>query len=125
MLGALTSLWSRRRATPHTTPLAEPAPNSFAIADAQKLLQVSMNDTLGFVDIAVRPLSYAEAASSAPAQQAPAISPVAPVSVQTRRCKPGRGLLVPDDDDVPPERFKTNNYFLKNKVYKLADRARR
>ncbi|KAF3987595.1 hypothetical protein FT663_03744 [Candidozyma haemuli var. vulneris] len=97
--------------------------------DSSQVYHVSMNDDAeDFVDIAYRKLSYAEVASIGRHRQQ---------TSQVPRCRASSRmshnqytvLSVSDDDDdmaesVYSEKFKINNYFSKNKVFKEADKSK-
>lgn len=87
---------------------------------------VSMEARDEFVEIDCKRLSYAEAASLAKNKKQSAGFKAA-VPRAERLCENQYEVLhdVDEDDYVPPEHLKTNNYFLKNKVYKEADRTRK
>lgn len=131
----LSSGWFRK-----TSPKAGPTNNvindeplSFVLPgrDSSHLYQVSMKeDTEEFVDIDYKKLSYAEVALMSKNKQQTSKVPMA--SPKENRVNSNQyEILATEDADLTesmymtPERFKTNNYFFKNKVYKDADRTRK
>lgn len=127
MLKALGFQWPRKARA--AAPVDGDVPKSFITGD-RELFKVSMEERQGdFIDIDYRKLSYAEAAALLKNQQlvwrvatvatvlAPAAAPRRhEVSVKVAK------MNDPDDEIIYEEKIKTNNYFLKNKVYKKADR---
>lgn len=106
-------------------------PKSFTISGEDKhLYKVSMENTYAdFVDVDYKKLSYAEAAAlSKHKTQTSQITSAPILGVAQENVKPvSRSQLVrmgsPElEDEVIQEKFKRNNYFLKNKVYKQSDR---
>lgn len=105
-------------------------PKSFTIpgrTETQTVV-VSMKESSDeFVDIDYKKLSYAEAASLAKnKRQSGKNVPTAKPRAE-RFCENQYEILYDysEDDLMNPDAFKTNNYFLKNKVYKEADRTRK
>lgn len=81
-----------------------------------------------FVDIDYKKLSYAEAASSAKDKKQNASRLPSAIPRAERIYENQYEVLVdyPEDETMlDQEAFKSNNYFLKNKVYKEADRTRK
>ncbi|KAM3124014.1 hypothetical protein ACQ2H7_002696 [Candidozyma auris] len=117
-----------------SVPLASSEVNrSFTMAgrDSHQVYHVSMNDdnTDDFVDIAYRKLSYAEVASIARHRQQTSKVPHGRCSSPRVAHNRYAVLAANDDDDdasesVYSEKFKINNYFSKNKVYKQADKVK-
>lgn len=105
-------------------------PKSFTIpgrTETQTVLVSMKEGSDEFVDIEYKKLSYAEVASMAKdKEQTMRRIPVA-VPCHERLCENQYDVLVdyPEEDLLTPETFKSNNYFLKNKVYKEADRTRK
>lgn len=104
-------------------------PKSFTIpgrTETQAVV-VSMEARDEFVEIDCKRLSYAEAASLAKNKKQTSTGYASAMPRAERLCENQYEVLhdYDDDDLVAPEQFKTNNYFLKNKVYKEADRTRK
>ncbi|QFZ29312.1 putative DNA-directed RNA polymerases I [Clavispora lusitaniae] len=108
-------------------------PSSFTVPgrEASQLYKVSMNEASeDFVDIDCRKMSYAEVAqmsknkNKAPAPEAARAKP------KEHRVYSNQYEVLADDEPltesvyVDTEKTKSNNYFLKNKVYKEADRTK-
>lgn len=107
-------------------------PKSFTIpgrTETQSVI-VSMKESSDeFVDIDYKKLSYAEAASLAKnKKQSGTNVPIAKPRAE-KFCENQYEVLYDYGDDElmchDPDAFKTNNYFLKNKVFKEADRTRK
>lgn len=128
MLKALTFGWFKGNQTQQKP--AGDIPRSFTIpgrTESQSVI-VSMKEGDEFVDIHYKQLSYAEAASLARNKKQTAFRTAAAMPRAERLCENQYEVLLDCPEDellVPPEAFKTNNYFLKNKVYKEADRTRK
>lgn len=95
--------------------------------DASQLIQVSMNDdSEEFVAIDYRQLSYAEVAKMSLGKKQTAVVRSAPAPNRVR----SNQYEVLDDEPMTesvymdPAVHKRNNHFVKNKVYKQADRAK-
>lgn len=118
--------WFRNK----TSPVSHPESASFTIPgrDASLLVQVSMNDDAEeFVAIDCRKLSYAEVAKMSQNKKQTTVVAAAPA--QKRVCSNQYEVLTDDEPTAESvyldlEAHKRNNYFVKNKVYKLADRAK-
>lgn len=97
--------------------------------DSSHLYKVSMKEnTEEFVDIEYLKLSYAEAAKLS--QDKKQTSKVAMAVPKSHRVNSNQYEVLADEDltesvYMTPEKFKINNYFFKNKVYKEADRTRK
>lgn len=88
-----------------------------------------MNDGAeDFVDIAYRKLSYAEAASIARHRQQTSKVPQSRLSSRVSHNQYAVLAVSEDEgnmaDSIYSEKFKINNYFSKNKVYKEADKVK-
>lgn len=115
--------------------VAKDDPLSFVLPgrDSSHLYQVSMKENSEeFVDIDYKKLSYAEVALMSKNKQQTSKVPMA--VPKDHRVNSNQFELLADDVDeadltesmyMTPEKFKVNNYFFKNKVYKDADRTRK
>lgn len=122
--------WFRKPTPSPSSP--EKINSSFVVPgrDTSHLYQVSMKEgTEEFVDINCRKLSYAEVASMSKDEKQTSKVPMA-VPKKHRVDQNQYEVLADDDDELTgsvylaPEKFKSNNYFFKNKVYKDADKAK-
>lgn len=113
-----------------TQPLSpSEVPKSFTMAggDDNHLYKVSMENTYAdFVDVDYKRLSYAEAAALSKHRKQTSRVSLSKNGFE-HVARPTTELqaeleVSETDDEYLPEKFKTNNYFLKNKVYKLSDR---
>lgn len=97
--------------------------------DSSQVYHVSMNDDAeDFVDIAYRKLSYAEVASIARHRQQTSKVPQSRAASRVSHNQYSVLAVADDEDDlsesVYSEKFKINNYFSKNKVFKEADKLK-
>lgn len=111
---------------------ASQIPKSFTMGSGSQIYNILMNQAVDadFVDINYRKLSYAEAASMLKNKQQ-TLRVSRPVSARVARNQ--YEVLADDkhddtDDELsasfPEERFKQNNYFSKNKVFKATDKRK-
>lgn len=126
--GLFTSGWFRNN---KSSPVARPdsAPFTMPGRDATLLVQVSMNDDAEeFVAIDCRKLTYAEVAKLPPATVPQAKKPTPAVPAQKRVSSNQYEVLehepMTESFYVDSDLHNRNNYFVKNKVYKQADRAK-
>lgn len=97
--------------------------------DSSHLYKVSMTENPEeFVDIEYQKLSYAEVAKMSKNKKQTSRVPLA--VPKGHRVNSNQYEVLADDDVteslyMTPEKFKINNYFFKNKVYKDADRTRK
>lgn len=128
MLKALSFGWFKN--TQLTPVSSADVPKSFTIPGRTETQTVVVSMKEGsdeFVDIDYKKLSYAEAASLAKnKKQSGKNVPIAKPRSENF-CENQYEVLYDysEDDVMNPDAFKTNHYFLKNKVYKEADRTRK
>lgn len=116
------------------TPVASPDSGPFTVPgkDSSQLIQVSMkDDSEDFVAIDCRQLSYAEVAKMSKGKKQTTVVAAAPAPTRVRS---NQYEVLSDDEPLTESVFldaaaskrnnKRNNYFIKNKVYKEADRAK-
>lgn len=133
MLKVFSAGWLFSKPQRQTAPDAQNVPSTFTVPgrDTSQLYQVSMKENAeDFVDIAYKKLSYAEVASLSKHKQQTSRVPLA--SPRAHRVHENQYEVLADDDDdlaeslyLAGDRLKVNNYFVKNKVYKEADKTRK
>lgn len=119
-------LWGRKE-----TKVPEPLPLSFTINNESDVYNVTMNAVANdtgddFIDISYKKLTYAEVAAMLKhKKQTSRVSKPTENRVFVNQYT----VLEHEDEDLEasvqlPERIKTNNYYLKNKIFKEADKKK-
>lgn len=133
MLSLSSLFFGRKASAASAAPVdASEIPKSFTMGSGSQIYNILMEQPADadFVDINYRKLSYAEAASLLKhKQQTLRVSRPAAARVARNQYEVLAADKHDDADDelaasLPEERFKKNNYFSKNKVFKAADKKK-